>query len=333
MLLALAAVAVSLVAPPPAEAPVERVAFGSCIQESRPVPAFDAIRDYDPDTLVLLGDNVYGDTADVNEMAEHYEALGRIPGFQALRDSARLLYVWDDHDYGQNDAGSEWPHKAEMKRAMLDFFGEPADSERRTRPGNYGSVTLGPVGQRVQFILLDTRWFRSALKRDPDAPKRTYLPDDSDEATVLGEDQWDWLENELKKPADVRVICTSIQVLAYEHRFEKWGNFPKERQRLLDLLEPLPDAMVISGDRHSGEISLFDYPDGRVLAEVTSSALNQTRKDPTGDVNPYREGTLVLDANFGTIDFDWQQRVAYLSLRSADGRVLNRVAMKMAAPE
>ena len=298
------------IAPPVPEAPVERIAFGSCIREHRPVPAFDAINAFDPDVFIFLGDNVYGDTDDMDVLGAKYEKLGNIPGFQRLRDNARLLYLWDDHDYGRNDAGSEWAFKDQAKTVMLDFFREPVDSARRQREGNYDAVTLGPVGQRVQFILLDTRYFRSELLIDPEASPKNYLPNTNEGATILGEAQWDWLQETLTEPADIRIICTSIQLLATDHRFEKWSNFPVERERLLDLLKDIPDALVISGDRHSAEVSLFAYPDNRVLPEVTASALNQARGLGEPEPNRYRAGPFGAGTEF---------RRDYLRLAAADG--------------
>ncbi len=180
MLLSLLSLLLLLVPSSKAEEPVDRIAFGSCLRESRPAPVFDAIVAAEPDVFVFLGDNVYADTDDPTEMQEHYDTLAAIGGFQKLKATAKLLWVWDDHDFGKNDAGVEWAFKWTSKKIMLDFIGEPADSDRRSRDGNYDALTLGPDGQRVQFILLDTRWFRTAMKRDPDAEKphvhRRHLP-------------------------------------------------------------------------------------------------------------------------------------------------------------
>ncbi len=330
MLSLLLAALLSLVAPPPAEAPVERVAFGSCLRENRPAPVWEQVNAYRPDTFVWLGDNIYGDTDDMQTMADKYAKLGAMPGYGRLRDSARILYIWDDHDYGKNDAGREWLLKDAAKKVMLDFFGEPADSPRRQRDGNYDSVTLGPDGRRVQFVLLDTRSFRSPLERDPDADRKTYVGDTSPEATILGEAQWAWLEEVLTEPAEVRVICTSIQLLADGHRFEKWANFPRERERLLDLLKDVPDAIVLSGDRHSGEMSLYAYADSRVLPEITASALNQNR-GAQDEPNRYRAGPLVTDANFGTLTIDWNEHLAIVELRDAlTGEPVHSITMRMA---
>jgi hypothetical protein len=52
----------------------------------------------------------------------------------------------------------------------------------------------------------------------------------------------------LRQPADVRVIVSSIQVLPDDHRFEKWGNFPAERRRLLALIRATGGVPALLAD-------------------------------------------------------------------------------------
>src|SRR5207249_5081850 len=87
-------------------------------------------------------------------------------------------------------------------------------------------------GKRVQVILLDTRYHRSPLKRaaKPNPGERVppYVANTDADATMLGAEQWAWLEGELRKPAEVRLLVSSIQVIADEHGYEKWANFARE---------------------------------------------------------------------------------------------------------
>ena len=94
-----------------------------------------------------------------------YEKAAAVPGYQKLLKTCPVLATWDDHDYGKNDAGVEYPQKDQSQQLFLDFYGIPKDSPRRTQKGVYDSVTYGPEGKRVQIIVLDLRYFRSPLKR------------------------------------------------------------------------------------------------------------------------------------------------------------------------
>ena len=98
-------------------------------------------------------------------MRAKYARLAAMPGYQAAQVACPILATWDDHDYGVDDGGGEYPKKVESQQVFLDFFGDPEDSPRRKRQGVYDAEVFGPPGKRVQVILLDTRYFRSPLKK------------------------------------------------------------------------------------------------------------------------------------------------------------------------
>lgn len=305
-----------------ADAPITRIAFGSCCRQNDPQPIWDSIIAAKPQLFVLLGDNVYGDTEDMSVLRAKYEKLAADPGFQRLRAQSTLLATWDDHDMGRNDAGNDYAPRAQSKAEFFRFLNEPPRSARRSRAGVYDAYTFGPPGRRVQVILLDTRSFRSPLKRDPNEKAVRYVADDDPSKTMLGETQWRWLADQLKQPADVRIIGSSVQVLSDEHPFEKWGNFPRERRRLLDLIERSPSrgrVVMLSGDRHSGEISKLERAGVSPLVDVTSSSLNAPLKEQRDEPNPYRVGgDKFFPANFGFIEIDWNRRTPRLTLQVRD---------------
>lgn len=295
---------------PPAE--ISRIAFGSCAKQDWEQPIWNAVLAARPDVFIWLGDNIYGDSRDPDVLAAKWQQLASQPGYQALVRQTQIVGTWDDHDYGENDAGREFPLKAESQKLLLDFLGEPVDSPRRQQQGVYSAVEWGPPERRIQLILLDTRYHRSPLKlngieRVPGQPyPGPYAPTDDPDATLLGAEQWTWLGQQLERPAKLRLIASSIQVLNDSHSWEKWGNFPAEQQRLWKLIRDTgaEGVIMLSGDRHHAEFSratdLFEYP----LWDLTSSSLNS----PTAsriETNPLRVGPLYLRENFGLLTIDW----------------------------
>jgi alkaline phosphatase D len=319
---------VLLAVPSRAAEPLTRIAFGSCCRENRPQPVWEAVRAGKPELLLLLGDNIYGDTEDMEVLRAKYRMLGENPGFAALRAECPVRAVWDDHDYGKNDAGKEYPMKRESQAAFLDFFQVPADDPRRTREGTYFAETFGPPGRRVQVIGLDTRYFRDPLDEIPKAERTRlgmYRPATDTSRTLLGAAQWTWLESVLREPAEIRLILSSVQFVSSDHLWEGWGTLPHERTRMVRLLRDTGARGVIflSGDRHRGEISRDDqHPDRPYpLYDLTSSGLNQGGGGHPEEPNRHRIGEPVLKAHYGTLDIDWSATPPRVTarLRLVDG--------------
>jgi alkaline phosphatase D len=311
---------------------IERIAFGSCLDEEKTPPPWDEIRARRPDVFMMLGDNVYADTEagvyvgpNLEVMRRSYAALGAQPGFQALRAETPTLAVWDDHDYGINDGGVENPIKLQAKEIFAEFFDVPADDPLRGREGTYRAAVYGPEGRRVQIIQLDTRWFRSPLKETDEfnAPgKQRFIPDNDPAKTLLGEAQWAWLDEQLRAPAELRLIVSSIQVLAEGHGWERWGNFPHEQRRLFGLIRDTGARGVIflSGDRHRAaayrQIKDTPYP----MYELTSSSLNAGVASRQPEIDPHRlGGKLYAGENFGEIVIDWTRGVVQLDILTLPG--------------
>lgn len=303
------------------------IAFGACAHQNRPQPIWDAVVAAKPDLFIFTGDNIYGDTIDMAVMQAKYNKLGAQPGYQILLETCPVLAVYDDHDYGKNNAGKEYPKKKESAQMCLDFFGVPKDDPRRQREGIYGSQMMGEPGHRVQIILLDMRYFRdkwdagslSAAERKAKNIVGICEPTKDTSRTLLGEDQWAWLEKELKKDAEVRLIVSSIQVVSWEKGMECWGNMPHERDRLFKLIKTTDadGVFFISGDVHFTELSKSDegpYP----MYDLTSSGLTQEPGKTWHEaINRYRlPGKVYTKNNFGVVRIDWADKDTQVTLQA-----------------
>lgn len=306
-----------------ADPPLSRILFGSCVQQGQPQPIWEKMVAAKPQLTLLIGDNIYGDSADMNVLKQKYAMLGAEPGFQKLKRLAPIMATWDDHDFGVNDGGDDYPQKTESQKVFLDFWGDAASSPRRAREGVYDAKLFGQAGKRVQIILLDTRYFRSPLKicSSCTAGQGRYEPDANPSKTMLGAAQWKWLEEQLRLPADVRIIASSVQVVPEDHGWEKWMNFPLERERLFKLLRETGarGVIFISGDRHLAELSMMDAGLGYPLYDLTSSGLNQASPNwRKYETNRHRVGTMNWGNNFGMIQIDWTKTDPVIALQIYD---------------
>ncbi len=301
------------------------IAFGSCSHEYDTIQMWDEILRNQPIAWIWLGDNIYGDTYDMDVMKAKYKIQKQRPSYQNLIKSTAVYGTWDDHDFGINDGGKEYPMKEESKKLMLEFLDVPMTNPVWDHEGVYQSYIIEQNDLQIKLILLDTRYFRDPLIDNPDAPPR-YSPNDS--GSILGEEQWKWLEKQLRNSeADIHLIGSSIQLIPIEQGYEKWGNFPVERQRFFDLIsETAPSRpIVLSGDRHIAEFSKIeieglDYP----LYEFTSSGLTHTWSRNEPEINSHRIGKMIISKNFGIIEIDRSEGLIKINLevRDSDNKVL-----------
>jgi len=300
---------------------IDTVAVGSCAHSAAPTqPVWAAVREAEPDVLLLLGDNVYADTEDPERLAKALRRLGRRPRFRRLTREVPVLATWDDHDFGPNDSDGRHARKDEVRQVTLDFFGAAADDPRRTRPdGLYGAWTLGSKGRRVQVVLLDTRYDLSPRAPRTDGGVGRYAPGPGQ---VLGDAQWAWLEEVLEEPAELRIIGSSIPFATEYTGWETWSNFPDEQLRMLEMLRDVGPVLVVSGDVHYGELSALAG-----VTDLTSSGL-RTRPYPRLP-NRHRIDDLVYDdEHFALVSIDWGASEVQLSWHTPRGEVAMTTTMR-----
>ncbi|KAI4305762.1 hypothetical protein L6164_029109 [Bauhinia variegata] len=340
---------------------VSRIAFGSCSNQSANQQTWNAVLDFHPQIFIWLGDNIYGDNkrpfkifgrertvgpwknvprffpSTEQEMEAKYRKAKSNTEYSRLRESAKVIGTWDDHDYGLNNAGKEFRGKITNQKLLLDFLDEPEESPRRKQSGVYASYTYGPAGRQIKVILLDTRYHRDPVGID---------------GTILGSSQWLWLERELKgPPTAITLIGSSIQVVSNLSAtlrpffsMECWSRFPKERERFFKLIadSKRDGVFFISGDVHFGEITRYDCALDYPLYDITSSGITQSVEGVVPEPLHFlvRFGAWLTPStmrvmgqncryksciyglpNFGTIEIDWDAQPVTLkfSVRDTNG--------------
>lgn len=323
---------------PAADKVLTRIALGSCSEETQPLPIFASVAAAKPDLFLWLGDNVYGDKrpkagedADpaLPTLRQAYEDLNLNAHFAAFNMSTPALATWDDHDYGLNDGGADFAGRELAERMFETYWGPAALGAQH--PGVYGARIFGPPGRRVQVILLDTRFFRSPLRKgEPDAEgRRPYVAQTDPGATMLGEAQWRWLAAELREPAEVRLLASSIQVLSDNHPYEAWLTMPGEQRRLFETIRTsgAKGVIVLSGDRHVGALYRRRQGLAYPLHELTASSLNKAFVRDHGELARTQLGRVYTPVNFGLVDIDWPKRSVTLSLRDLNGDAVRSLSV------
>jgi alkaline phosphatase D len=278
-----------------------------------------------------MGDTVQTLKPEQKPIAEQFHKLNRIPEYRAFREKIPFLTTWNDQDYGQHNGGADFAGKDASKKEFLRNWTYIRDSIAMGQTGIYHAKIIGPKKKQVQFIMLDTRSFRSPLTQKENEANSTVAitPNTDPKATILGEDQWAWLEDQLKRPAEVRFIVTSIPLIATEHGVEKWSNFPKDRQRFFDLLKRMHtrNVIVLSGNRRQGSIAKTGLKDWGTLYDVTASPISEPAEST--EVDSSFEGKSFNIENFGLAQIDWPGKIITLQICDKSNKVLTSTSVKI----
>lgn len=294
------------------------IAFGSCNHQDAPNLLWEEIEKSKPNVWIWGGDIIYADTENMGLMEQDYQKQKTKSDYANFIKNIDVLATWDDHDYGLNDGGEEYSKKAEAQDLFLDFIDVKKDDKRRQQKGVYFEKDYKVNNETIKIILLDTRYFRTALTQDTITKKR-YKPNVYGEGSILGDVQWEWLENQLQNSkASFNIIVSSIQVLSSEHGYESWGNMTHEVDKLEDLIKAnnANNVIILSGDRHLSEISKKNvdslaYP----LIDFTSSGMTHSYSSFKGESNQYRVGDVVSEKSFGILIFDFKNKTVSMQMR------------------
>ena len=214
-----------------------KIAFGSCANEKEGSSlVWNQMAKEDLTALVLLGDTPYIDTTDLEVQRKRYKEFAEVLPFAQLVSKVPLYSTWDDHDFGRNDTDGNLAGKENSRQAFIEHRNNPSYGENDQ--GIYTKFSQGDV----TIFLLDTRWFAKT-------------EGNSNNPTLLGAQQWEWLERELNESKTTFNVIACGMVFNNSVRPGKsdcWGKYPVEYARLLSLIKKSAPktAVLVGGDVH-----------------------------------------------------------------------------------
>ena len=300
--------------------------FGSCLHQDRSMAILKTIEKKELDLFMFIGDNVYGDQEDgeLDKLIRTYKQ--QYNNLENFLKNVSTEFIWDDHDFGINDGGSNYRYKDRAKELFLETWKIPSNDPRRLRDGLYFDKMIKKNGLKVHLIFLDNRSFKSEWKLTDEfnkEGKERYVKDFDPQKTLLGKKQWQWLKDKLNEDSDIKIILSSLQILSLGHGWESWDKLPLERERLFNLIDEsdVSNLFILSGDRHRGGFYRFKTNDNNDIYEFTSSSLNLPIPFNTEEKGPLRIGSTYRKANFGVVRI-FEDKVV-LELTSNRGKVVN----------
>ena len=283
------------------EMPEVRLALASCFYLNDPdedvagkvygggYEVLDEILDKDPTCMLWLGDYIYLKPADWwsrSGYIDRYTKTRSLPELQELLAYCPHFAIWDDHDFGPNDATGSWM----MKETALDVF-------RLFWPNHtFGTDEVPGImsafqTEDVQVFMLDNRFHRTEQMT-------------KGEEQILGKPQIDRLINQLKySTSPFKLVAVGGQVLNPAAVYENHANYEEERTYLLKRIEDekINGVIFLSGDRHHSEV--MEYEEGGVrIREFTTSPLTSGAHTKVTESNDYRvKGSLIEERNFSIL--------------------------------
>ena len=255
--------------------------FSACAREKyMGFNVFGQIEQLSPSFVALLGDQMYADyDGDVNKIELYLtnDSLRQVMvkkgeiilndktvlqafrnkynrvfdiNFQNMASSIPLAAIWDDHDYGKDNSDSTYRYKEEAKKVFKENF--PDYSFVQKDRGIYYKFSIADV----DVFVLDTRWYRSPMQTG-----------DGERKTMLGDEQLEWLLNELKNSkAKFKIVFSSVSLNNYggdtssdRDGYDNWSGYKFERNKILSFIDDneIKGVLVFSGDQH--------YPSSHIL--------------------------------------------------------------------
>lgn len=305
--------------------------FGSCAYlndrpHDRPGPPygqgqliFKTMTETPSDFMLWGGDNFYyrhHDCSSESGMRYRWHHARSQDTLNRLLASRPNYAIWDDHDFGPNNAERSF----QMKQTALNLFKQYWPAPAYGMPENEG-IYQKFDWEDCTFLMLDNRYHRS----HPDM--------DSASKVMLGKLQMQWLkENLLFTHATFKFITIGTQIINEDSFDEKFNDFPLEKKELMDFiaLHKIKNVIFLSGDRHFTEINQDQLGDVKVwdftCSPLASRPFFTLNTKAEFNDNTKRVGeTLVYDKNnFAKIELSGtrKERKVTISCLDKQGQLL-----------
>ena len=229
-------------------------------------------KEADASFMLWLGDNWY------NRDVDYYSEWGlnnrpskdrSTPVLQPLLKAMPHYAIWDDHDYGPNNADKSYVLKEASRKAFINYWSNPSYGQDGN--GIFTQFTFNDV----DFFLLDDRWFRSndempdSIGRKPNPAKKMF-----------GDQQMEWLKNALllsqtNSSVRFRIIATGSQVLNEFSTKDCLQHYPVEFEELMNFLgqNEINGLVFLTGDRHISSVVKRNRKNNYPLYDITASSL------------------------------------------------------------
>lgn len=311
-----------------------KFAFSSCARTGSQHRVFSTIAAHEPAVFVHLGDLHYTNISrnDPRLFRAAWDTTLSSTTQGPLYRTVPLAYVWDDHDFGPNDADGRSPARPASRRVYREYaphYPLPADSLAPQAAGDapiFQSFTLA----RARFILTDLRSDRAPVKL-PDGPGKS----------MLGPGQKEWFFDELLSASRSHGIVfwgSSLPWIGKPGQGESWQGYATERKEIANFIRQkgIKNLCILCGDAHmlaADDGTNSDYSDagGLRIPVLHGSALDQGGSIKGGPYTQGAHGARAKEGCFGCVEVqdDGQRVKVNFSGRNQDDDTIIELAFEV----
>lgn len=212
--------------------------------------------------------------------------------------SQGFVYVWDDHDYGPNNSGTQNPSKLEARQVYDEYH------PHYPLPATTGEIYQSFVWGRVRFILTDLRYSRD-------------VTGSAETRTLMSQEQEEWFKNEcLEALKENQIICwvNTVPWITSEGEWQfpgwpdqnarfrdHWGSAHLQRQRFGQFFEEYDLGKImfaVAGDMHG---LALDNGEHNVYGGFPVFQFASLDRTPSVKGGPYTIGPVAKTQNYGVV--------------------------------
>lgn len=253
------------------------------------------------DFMLWMGDNLYLRASDYGSeagMRYRYSQHRKSAEISQLLSSRPNFAIWDDHDYGMNDADRSFELKSVAQKLFRDYWGNKTYGVEGDN-GIYSSFSWGDC----EFFLMDDRSHRA-----PNGLLDSIGGKPNCEKDFFGTLQLSWIKDKLlSSKATFKFIVVGNQVLNPIAEKEHLRDYPCDFNDLMYFITSykIEGVVFLSGDRHFSEVIGWQPKGFYKMYDITCSPISSRAFEPGAKekANPYRvPETLVTTNNFSRFD-------------------------------
>ena len=308
-------------------------AFASCQHyEMGYFTAYEHMAKDDLDAVLHLGDYIYENAGEKGRVRRHIgKELHSLNDYrirhaqyktdlllQAAHALCPWFVTWDDHEVANDYANDLSQHndvdpvaflrrRANAYQAYYEMM--PLRASSMPRGADMKIYRQASFGQLANFMVLDGRQYRS------DQPNDDKLSDinaacRSPKCTMLGKQQYNWLEKSLgNSSAKWNVLANQVPIAiidfetgdGHKYAMDDWAGYMTERDRLVEFLDErkVSNPVFITGDNHTNYVSdlRVDDPNGKAPVVATEFVGTSIASGGTPDADKLKHFKRIKEKN------------------------------------